>query len=403
MVIRVDLFEARQSHCIGVIERGKTVKTANDRVDLFDTRGALGPLNYVNDAVICLSRGSKMPLADTRFTITICGLKELAGHADRQVSHVLSILEPDQAEPEAFGAYGEHARLELKFHDIIQEMPGFIAPQPDHISKMLEFGRDLLSHPENVRHLLVHCHAGISRSTAAMTLLLAQAQPDLSAADVLAQVVRVRSKAWPNLRILALGEEQLGRKGEFTRAVGAVYRRQLEQRPEIESFFLDSGRAWEIQVALAKERTATPFPDAAPSNLSPIAVGRSLHSTGDSNISDDLTIIGDVSSKGSVTVDGTIEGNIYCTSLVVTANGRINGGIVANHEVTVQGQVNGTIRGKRVMLQASAKVEGDIFHQGIGIEMGTRYDGTLRWTEDERGLVEPLTASHSKNRNGHAV
>src|SRR5271165_5309809 len=121
------------------------------------------------------------------FVITVCGLEELAGHADRQVSHVLSILEPDQAEPEAFGAYGEHARLELKFHDIIEEMPGLIAPQPDHISKMLEFGRDLLSHPENVRHLLVHCHAGISRSTAAMTLLLAQAQPDLSAADVLAE------------------------------------------------------------------------------------------------------------------------------------------------------------------------------------------------------------------------
>ena len=48
----------------------------------------------------------------------------------------------------------------------------------------------------------------------------------------------------------------------------------------------------------------------------------------------------------------------------------------------------GTIRGRRVMLQSSAKVEGDIFHQGIGIEMGTRYDGTLRWTEDEHAFDE---------------
>ena len=98
-----------------------------------------------------------------------------------------------------------------------------------------------------------------------------------------------------------------------------------------------------------------------------------------------------------MTLDGTIEGNIYCTSLVVTANGRINGGIVANQEVTVQGQVKGTIRGRRVMLQSSAKVEGDIFHQGIGIEMGTRYDGTLRWTEDEHAFNEPLSPS---NKNG---
>ncbi len=59
--------------------------------------------------------------------------------------------------------------------------------------------------------------------------------------------------------------------------------------------------------------------------------------------------------------------------------------------MSVQGQVKGTIRGRRVMLQASAKVESDIYHQGIGIEMGTRYDGTLRWTEDERAFDESLT------------
>ncbi len=142
---------------------------------------------------------------------------------------------------------------------------------------------------------------------------------------------------------------------------------------------------------------ATPFPLA--SNLSSVSASRSVHSTGDSNISSDLTIIGDVSSKGSVTLDGAIEGNIYCTSLIVTANGRVNGGIVANQEVTVQGQVTGTIRGRRVMLQSSAKVEGDIFHQGIGIEMGTRYDGTLRWTQDDHAFSEPLSPSHSHTDN----
>jgi predicted protein tyrosine phosphatase len=194
-----------------------------------------------------------MPPVEAPFTITVCGLEELAGHADRQVSHVLSILDPEQPEPEAFGAYGEHARLELKFHDIIEETLGFVAPQAGHVGRMLEFGRDLLRDPENLRHLLVHCHAGISRSTASMTLLLAQAQPELSAPDILSQVLHIRERAWPNLRILALGEEQLGRKGEFTRAAGAVYRLQLERRPEIKTFFLDGGRAKEIEAALADE------------------------------------------------------------------------------------------------------------------------------------------------------
>ncbi|MGO9461110.1 MAG: bactofilin family protein [Rhodomicrobium sp.] len=119
------------------------------------------------------------------------------------------------------------------------------------------------------------------------------------------------------------------------------------------------------------------------------AAGRSIHSTGASNISSDLTIIADVSSTGSVILDGMIDGHIYCVSLIVTANGSVNGGIVANQEVTVHGKVSGTIRGRRVMLRSSAKVEGDIFHQGIGIEMGTRYDGSLHWTEDERAFDEP--------------
>jgi cytoskeletal protein CcmA (bactofilin family) len=70
---------------------------------------------------------------------------------------------------------------------------------------------------------------------------------------------------------------------------------------------------------------ATPY---SPSQA--VASGRRVHSTGDSNISSDLIIIGNVSSTGSVTLDGTIEGNVYCTSIVVTANGSVSGGIIAN-------------------------------------------------------------------------
>ena len=182
--------------------------------------------------------------------ITVCGLEELAGHAERQVSHVLSILDPDQPEPEAFGAYGEHARLELKFHDIIEETPGYVAPQPEDVAKMLEFGRDVMRDPENLRHLLVHCHMGISRSTAAMALLIAQGQPEVPASDIMELILSIRDKAWPNLRILQFGEEQLGRQGEFSAAAGEIYRIQLERRPEIKTFFVEAGRGREIEVAV---------------------------------------------------------------------------------------------------------------------------------------------------------
>jgi cytoskeletal protein CcmA (bactofilin family) len=104
--------------------------------------------------------------------------------------------------------------------------------------------------------------------------------------------------------------------------------------------------------------------------------------TGQSAINADLTILGNVTSKGNVRLDGTIEGDLHCASLIVSETGTVKGRIVANNEVIVLGRVTGLIFGKRVMLHATAHVESDIYHQGIGIEMGTRYDGTLRWTED---------------------
>jgi predicted protein tyrosine phosphatase len=183
------------------------------------------------------------------FQITICGIEELAGHAGGKVSHVLSILDPDHLEPEAFGTYGEHAKLELRFHDVIDESAGIEAPQPHHVEQVLTFGRDILSDPEALRHLLVHCHMGVSRSTAAMTLLLAQAQPSASARDVLHQVLAIREKAWPNLRILTFGEQLLGRRREFSEAVGEIYRIQLDRRPQIKDFFLEVRRGREVELA----------------------------------------------------------------------------------------------------------------------------------------------------------
>jgi cytoskeletal protein CcmA (bactofilin family) len=103
---------------------------------------------------------------------------------------------------------------------------------------------------------------------------------------------------------------------------------------------------------------------------------------GESVIGEDLTIIGNVTTQGNLKLDGKLKGDMHCASLVVSEKGRIDGGIVANNEVIVFGNVSGSIRSKRVMLHSTARVEGDIFHQGIGIEMGTRYDGTLKWTDD---------------------
>jgi len=183
------------------------------------------------------------------FAISVCGIDELPGHCETGVSHVLSILDPEWPVPEVFGAFGEHAKLELRFHDVIEEDPTRTPPRPEHVAELLAFGRDLLNEPRADAHLLVHCHAGISRSTASMALILAQALPETSGEEILSFVMRIRDKAWPNLRVLELGDALLGRRGELIAAAPAIYRRQLVRRPHLAELMREGGRGREVAAA----------------------------------------------------------------------------------------------------------------------------------------------------------
>ena len=178
------------------------------------------------------------------FQVTICGIGELGLHCEAGVTHVLSLLDPGSPEPEAFGIFDPHRRLELRFHDVIDADPGCVPPERPDVEQLLSFGRDLGSAKGG--HLLVHCHAGVSRSTAAATLILAQARPDRPAEEALQTVVRRRPRAWPNLRILELGDALLGRRGEIVVAARAHYRRVLEREPWMIEQMIDGGRGREV-------------------------------------------------------------------------------------------------------------------------------------------------------------
>ena len=184
------------------------------------------------------------------FRISVCGIEELAGHCDAGVSHVLSILDPEWPVPEAFGAFGEHAKLELRFHDVIEaSSPDVIAPRREHVAELLAFGRGLLEEPHDGAHLLVHCHAGISRSTASLALILAQALPDVPAHRICEEVLHIRPQAWPNLRMLEFGDAMLDRRGELVAAAAGIYRTQLDRRQYLAEQMRSGGRGREIETA----------------------------------------------------------------------------------------------------------------------------------------------------------
>jgi predicted protein tyrosine phosphatase len=182
------------------------------------------------------------------FRVTICGIPELGEHGAAGVTHVLSILDPDWPDPPAFAAFAPHRRLALYFHDIIEPTRGQFAPSRADVVRILEFGREAAKPAGG--HLLVHCHAGVSRSTAAAALILAQGYPHRPAGEALDRVARIRPRAWPNLRILELGDALLKRDGEIVAAAGALYRRVLDRDPYIEEAMIDGGRGREVIAAL---------------------------------------------------------------------------------------------------------------------------------------------------------
>ncbi|MEA2754948.1 MAG: hypothetical protein QOJ54_1237 [Aliidongia sp.] len=179
------------------------------------------------------------------FVFTICGIEELPGHSGAGITHVLSILDPGHPALEAFGAYGEHARLELRFHDAIDQRPEEDMPQPHHVDAILAFGRAMMAESGEKR-LLVHCHAGVSRSTASTILLLAQAAPERPAEAIMAEVARHREKAWPNLRMIEIGDALLGRNGSLIRAVRARHREMALKLPHLVQFMAGVGREREV-------------------------------------------------------------------------------------------------------------------------------------------------------------
>jgi len=189
------------------------------------------------------------PVPFAAFRLTICGIPELDEHCAAGVTHVLSILAPEMDDPPAFDAFSPHRRLTLRFHDIIEPLPDRLAPARADVERLLAFGRELGDAPG--AHLLIHCQAGVSRSTAAAALILIQARPDCPAREALEAVSQIRPRAWPNLRILEFGDQLLGRNGEIVAAVAAIYRRVLEREPALQDAMVDGGRAREVLAALS--------------------------------------------------------------------------------------------------------------------------------------------------------
>ena len=81
-----------------------------------------------------------------------------------------------------------------------------------------------------------------------------------------------------------------------------------------------------------------------------------------STIGEELTITGNVTSKGELHLHGQVQGDIRCVALVLGENARFEGNVVAE-DVIVRGLLIGSVRALTVRLEANSHVEGDLFHK----------------------------------------
>jgi cytoskeletal protein CcmA (bactofilin family) len=107
-------------------------------------------------------------------------------------------------------------------------------------------------------------------------------------------------------------------------------------------------------------------------NLSPPSV---------STIGKELVITGNVTSKGAIQLEGQLQGDVHCASLVLGENSQLEGGVIAD-DVVLRGRLIGSVRALRVTLQSNCHVEGDLIHQNLVVEQGAFFEGKSRRTED---------------------
>ncbi|MEM1195015.1 MAG: polymer-forming cytoskeletal protein [Pseudomonadota bacterium] len=88
----------------------------------------------------------------------------------------------------------------------------------------------------------------------------------------------------------------------------------------------------------------------------------------------DVVVKGDVSASADLHIDGTIEGDIKCASVVQGESSEIVGGITAE-TARLSGKVSGTINARDLTILKSAQVDGDVHYDALTIEQGAQVAG----------------------------
>jgi predicted protein tyrosine phosphatase len=152
--------------------------------------------------------------------IIVCSLREAQNQVTKHgAKRAVTILGPGTDLPRFDGVeHDDHLRL--TFHDIAAPAPGLEPPQTRDMVSLLTFLRQW----DKQQPMIIHCWAGISRSTAAGYIATCLFHPKADEFLLAAQLRAASPSATPNPMLIALADEALGRDGRMRRAIAEIGR-----------------------------------------------------------------------------------------------------------------------------------------------------------------------------------
>ena len=151
-----------------------------------------------------------------RILVTPLSLIETVISGERP-SHLLSLLGPDYM-IDAHPAFAADRHLRISVNDIASVLPGQVEPQAAHVASVLRFAETW----DHDSPMLIHCWAGISRSTASMFMILCKLNPQMAEVDILRRMRALAPHIAPNRLLVAHADAQLGRDGRMMDALDQV-------------------------------------------------------------------------------------------------------------------------------------------------------------------------------------
>lgn len=152
--------------------------------------------------------------------IHVCPLSRLEETVSRTgAGRLVTLLsaDMDMARPASI-APQDH--LHLRMNDIAELRDGLTLPGEVHVRRLLDFAREW----DRATPMVIHCYAGVSRSTAAAYIVAAALNPALNEAKLAATLRWLSPSATPNSRLIEVADALLGREGRMIAAIKGVGR-----------------------------------------------------------------------------------------------------------------------------------------------------------------------------------